>query len=158
MLHQPITTAAASDPDLAAAVSDFRNAVIEIRRRSARLIGLPVGSAARDDDQAAIEALLVDMEGRAERIAVPIDDLFRAINADLAGRREDVAQPHGALLTQLLDENTRAHAAEAQAHRALTAAQDRVARAGADRLAADRACAGYAAGWALRGQMGKASA
>jgi hypothetical protein len=150
VLHQPIT----EDPDVADAVATFRPVVMDIRARSAAMFALPTDSAERADVGDVITDLVAGMALRAERLDITLDDLFRLVNEDLAARppaRGHAFAPHGAYLRELLDENTRAHAAEARARKELTAAEARLKVATDERLTADRACAGWTAGWALRG-------
>lgn len=147
MTVDPILT---EDPDVAEAIEAFRPAVVEIRARSARLIAPQVTADQRDAEQAAIDDLVADVGTRAERLGIAIDELFRLINADLAGRDGDPSRPHGVLLQELLAENGRAYAAERLAWREVEAARARLEAAIGARLAADRACAGYVAGWAVR--------
>lgn len=152
MLHQPIT----EDPDVATAVEDFRSVVIEIRIRSNELFRLADDSPHRDLIRSQIEDRVADMTSRCERLAITIDDLFRLVNADLAARppaQGHAHKPIGEFERHLLDENTRAHAAERQLQRELTALQGRIGDAADARIAADRACAGYVAGWAVRGGL-----
>lgn len=147
MFHQPIT----EDPRATAAVSDFRESVIEIRQRSARWFGLAEGSDERAAEQAAIDDLVGDMQARCDRIELTLDELFALINADLNSSRANVAKPLGDYERSLLDEATRAHAAERQIEREIARYERLLITAVDARLAADRACAGYAAGWAKRG-------
>jgi hypothetical protein len=147
VFHQPIT----EDPRATAAVSDFRESVIEIRQRSARWFGLADGSDERAAEQAAIDDLVGAMQARCDRIDLTLDELFVLINADLDSSRADVAKPRGDFARSLLDEATRAHAAERQLQREIARYERLLIVAVDARLAADRACAGYAAGWAKRG-------
>jgi hypothetical protein len=150
VLQQPIT----EDPDVADAVATFRPVVMDIRVRSAAMFALPAESADRAAVADVVTDLVAGMALRAERLGITLDDLFRLVNWDLAARPPAQGHAHaptGAYLRELLDENTRAHAAEGRAHKELTAAQGRLRVATAERLAADRACAGWTAGWALRG-------
>jgi len=151
------------DPAVSAAVADFRNDVIEIRRRSAALFEL-TNPDARVAEQAAIDDLVGTMAARCDRLDITLDELFQLINDQL--RATPGGNPHrplGDYERVLLDENTRAHAAERNAklskerlivrHAAELASADKyIARTTDDRLAADRAHAGYFAGWAIRGQ------
>ncbi len=159
MLHPIIE----QDAAVSAAVADFRNDVIEIRRRSAALFDL-TDADARAAEQAVIDDLVGAMAARCDRHDITLDDLFRLINEQL--RATPGGTPHrplGEYERALLDENTRAHAAERNArvfrdrmvarHAAELVSSDRyIARTVDDRLAADRAHAGYFAGWAIRGQ------
>lgn len=150
MLHQPIT----EDPDVADAVAMFRPVVMDIRARSAAMFELPADSAECAAAADVVTDLVAGMSLRADRLGITLDELFRLVNDDLAARppaRGHAFAPAGAYLRAMLDENTRAHAAEGRAHKELTAAQARLQVATNERLSADRACAGWTAGWALRG-------
>jgi hypothetical protein len=147
---------------LSEAITDFRNHVIEIRRRSTALFDL-TDADARAAEQAVIDDLAGEMAARCDRLDITLDDLFRLINEQLRTTPGgDPHRPSGDYERALLDENTRAHGAERQAlrgrerllerHAAEVASSDRyIARSADDRLAADRAHAGYFAGWARRG-------
>jgi hypothetical protein len=139
-----------SDPDVTAAVADFRDTVIAIRGHSLRLFYLPEGSVERSDEQAVVDDLVGEMSARCERLGITVDDLFRFINADLATSGGTASRPTGEYLHALTREATRAHEAEAAAYADVTAALERVKTATNERLAADRACAGYAADWTAR--------
>lgn len=144
--HTVIHTPIIPDPDITVAVEAFRPAVIEIRARSVKLVGLREGSAERRVEQAAIDSLADDMRCRAERIGITLDELFRIINEDLRlNPPEQAHRPTGAHLRVIEAEVIRATAAERRAHEVLSIAQDRVRRATAERIAAQRACAGFAA-------------
>jgi hypothetical protein len=148
VLYSPIT----EDPDLRDAIQTFRPTVLEIRKLSAELFTLGDDHPARVAIADQIQDLVGGMALRAERLAVSLDELFAQVNADL--RDKPVYpdhRPEGDYLRALLDDNTRGHAAEAQAKRQLEQMQSIAVRATADRVAVDRACAGYTAGWALRG-------
>ena len=141
------------DPDVVAAVETYTPAVIEIRTRSARLVHPFITADQRTAEQSAIDGLVADMTSRAERIGITVDQLFAEINAELAGRRDgDPSRPHGPLLEALLEEVGAAHGAEARLHREITSLQAQLPRAVGRRIAADRACAGYVAGWPARGR------
>lgn len=159
MLHPAIE----EDTAVSAAVADFRNDVIEIRRRSVALFGL-ANPDARVAEQAVIDDLVGAMAARCDRLDITLDDLFQLINDQL--RAAPGGTPHrplGDYERALLDENTRAHAHERNAKRSrerllvrhaeeLASADKYIARTIDDRIAADRAHAGYFAGWAVRGQ------
>lgn len=150
MLYQPIT----EDPDVADAVALFRPTVIEIRVRSAELFGLDDNTPYRDHVDSQIQDLVATMALRCERLGITLDDLFRLVNADLATRppaQGHAHKPIGEYERALVDENTRAHAAERVAAADVISAQQRLQAAANSRLDADRACAGYVAGWAIRG-------
>jgi len=138
------------DPDVAAAVADFRDTVIAIRDHSLKLFYLPEGSAERSEEQAVVDDLVGEMAARCDRSGITLDELFRLINADLARSGGAASRPTGEYLHALTREATRAHDAEAVAHVELTVAQQRVKIATDERLAADRACAGFAADWTAR--------
>lgn len=134
------------DPDLNQAIDAFRPAVLTIRVHSARLVGLAEGGSARAAEQAAIDSLVADMKGRADRLGITLDELFRHINDDLRLSPPPADhRPTGAHLRVLQAEAIRAGAAERLAHEAVTAAQHRLSLAIAARLDAQRACAGYVA-------------
>lgn len=150
MLYQPIT----EDPDVADAVELFRPTVVEIRVRCAELFALEANSPDRGELQSQIEDLVATMTLRCERLALTIDDMFRLVNADLAARPPAPGHAHkpiGEYERALVDENTRAHAAERAANADVMSAQQRLKAAVDSRLEADRACAGYVAAWAIRG-------
>jgi hypothetical protein len=150
LLYQPIT----EDPDVADAVELFRPTVIEIRVRSAELFSLGDTSPHRDDVRGQIEDLVATMALRCERLDITLDDLFRMVNADLAARppvQGHAHKPIGEYERALVDENTRAHAAERAANAEVMSAQQRLKAAVDSRVEADRACAGYVAAWAIRG-------
>lgn len=138
------------DPDVAAAVADFRDTVIAIRGHSLKLFYLPEGSIERSEEQAVVDDLVGEMAARCERSGITLDELFRLINADLAISGGAASRPTGEFLFALTREAARAHNAEAAAHVDLTAAQQRVKIATEERLAADRACAGFVADWIAR--------
>lgn len=148
MLHTPIT----EDPRATAAVADFTATVVEIRQRSARWFAAPADSDARAEEQTAIDDLVGAMQARCDRIDLSLDALFALINAELVGRRDNVARPHGDYLFSLVEENNRAYAAERQLKAEVSRYQALLEQAAAARVAADRACAGFMAGWAIRGQ------
>lgn len=147
---------AADDPDLSAAIEAFTPAVLEIRDRSLKAWRLgqeksATAAANREAEQDAIAALLQDIETRADRLGMTLDALLAAINTHLASRRDNPGRPFGDHLRELIDENTRAHAAERQIHREISRLQTNLRGATSARIAADRACAGYVTGWAIRG-------
>lgn len=145
MLHQPIK----HDPDVTAAVADFRDTVIAIRGHSLRLFDLPEGSEERAAEQERVDDLVAGMQARCDRVGITLDDLFRLINLDLRRTGGSASRPTGAFLYVLQETAVDARAAEAEALSALAAAETRAAAATADRLAAERSCAGYAAEWML---------
>ena len=150
MLHQTIT----EDPDVADAVALFRPTVVQIRVLSAELFALEANSSHRNAVDAQIQDLVSTMALRCERLDITLDDLFRLVNADLAARppaQGHAHKPIGEYERALVDENTRAHAAERAAAADVISAQQRLKSAANSRLDADRACAGYVAGWAIRG-------
>lgn len=144
-----------SQPDedlrVKAAVSDFRETVIEIRRLSAAVFALADGSADHQIARERIDDLVGGMQARADVVGVTIDDLFRLINAELATDRSVAHKPHGDHLRAILDENTSAYADEARLRTEIARLEKLVPAAVDRRIAADRACAGYCAGWAVRG-------
>lgn len=141
-----------ADPRVAAAIVDFRTAVIELRQLSAQLFELPVDSAKREAVQEAIDDRVGGMQARADTVGITLDELFRLINLDLAGQRTgNTHNPHGDHLRALCDENTAAHADERTIHRELERLKSLLPGATNRRMAADRACAGFVAGWAIRG-------
>lgn len=141
-----------ADPRIKAAIVDFRAAVVEVRQLSADLFPLPLTSPRRAALQEAIDDHVGGMQARADTVGITLDELLRLINADLAGQRVgNTHPPHGEYLRALCDENTGAHAAEATIHREIVRLQQLLPAATDRRLAADRACAGFIAGWAIRG-------
>lgn len=149
MLHQPIV----EDPDVANAVREFRGPVIEIRAASAALAGGKLPQDQADALRATIDDHVDAMTVRCDRLAITIDDLFRRVNDDL--RRDPVPndhRPHGDHLQQLLDEVNRAYAVERTTHRQISRLQAQLPALTSARIAADRACAGFVAGWPDRGR------
>ncbi len=146
-----LTEDSEADQRVAAAVSDFRNDVIEIRRLSAAVFALAAGSSDHQMAQERIDDLVGGMKARADMIGTTIDELFRLINADLATDRGMTHKPHGDHLRAIVDENTSAYADETRIHREIERLQKLLPAATERRLAADRACAGIMAGWAVRG-------
>lgn len=149
MLHQRIE----EDPDVRVAIKDFRPTVVDIRHLSAQLITLRAGGPEHQAASAAVQDLVSGMELRAERLGLTLDDLFRYVNDDLAASPPPAGalKPQGQLLRDLLDENTAAYAEEHRLYRERTALDVRIAAATDRRIAADRACGGFVAGWAVRG-------
>ena len=92
------------------------------------------------------------MQARCDMLGIDLDRLFQLINVDLAARRGggNDHRPHGDHLRALVDEVNGAYADEATIHRNITRLQDLLPGAAARRIAADRACAGYVAGWPER--------
>lgn len=141
------------DPRVTAAVADFRNTVVEIRRLSAAMFALDAASDKRPPLQEQIDDHVGGMQARADKVGLSLDQLFQLINTELKRKRVGQDhQPHGDHLRAINDENTSAYADEkrltdeiARLQKLLPAAIDR-------RIAADRACAGYCAGWAVRGR------
>jgi hypothetical protein len=151
VLHQPL--AIVEDPDVRQAVTDFTPNVVEIRRLSLLLAQSRAGGALAEGIRSEIEEQVSDMQLRADRLDITIDDLFRLINDALRDQRAiDSHKPAGDFLRALVAENERAYAEEAQLHRERTALDRRIRAATDARLAADRACAGYVAGWAVGGR------
>lgn len=149
MLHQPIT----EDPDVATAVADFRDTVVEIRTRSMRWFGLAEGSTARAAEQDAIDDLVERIATRAGKLGLTVDQLLAFINADLKTRgSRNPAVPYGPYQDHLIEENNRAHAAVRTIKREIGRLEKLLVGAEAEREAADRACGGIYAGWAVRGQ------
>ncbi|WP_288935628.1 hypothetical protein [uncultured Sphingomonas sp.] len=145
-----------SDPRIDAAVADFRQTVLDIRKLSAQLFPLPLDSAARLQLQDDIDDLVGGMQARADVLDITLDEMFRLINADLARQRlsEDF-RPHGQHLRALIDENCGAYADEHTLNREINRLRDLLPAAVDRRIAADRACAGYAAGFAVRAAVGR---
>ena len=142
----------AADKRVDAAVKDFRQTVLDIRAASARLFPLAAGCPQREALQEQIDDLVGGMQARADAIDIPLDELFRLINADIAGSRvSQDHRPRGDYLRALCDENTAAYAAEATIHREISRLHELLPAAADRRIAADRACAGFLAGWANRG-------
>lgn len=139
------------DPRIAAAVEDFRAAVIDLRRLSAQLFELPSGSSHRPHLKEQIDDLVGGMQARCDILGIDLDQLFRLINADLAAQRGGIDhRPHGDHLRALVDEVNGAYADEATIHGNISRLQDLLPGAAARRIAADRACAGFVAGWPER--------
>lgn len=143
---------AAQDPRVAAAVADFRGAVVEVRRLSAQLFPLPTSSPHREPLQEAIDDLTGGMQARADTVGITLDELFALINADLRTQRSGHTHaPQGDYLRALLDDNTRAYADEKTIKREIGRLEQLLPSAAERRVATDQACAGYVAGWAVRG-------
>lgn len=139
------------DADVRAAVTHFTPSVVRIRELSAMLFNLPnAGDRAAVTEE--VDSLVADIATRAERLSLTVDDLFRLINAELAMIKGDTKRPHGEYLRHLVDEVTRTAGDVAQVTREVERLRTSLARAEDQHLAADRACAGYAAGWARRGE------
>ncbi|WP_294355835.1 hypothetical protein [uncultured Sphingomonas sp.] len=139
------------DARVKAAVSDFRGAVIDIRRLSAALFALDDNSADHLIARERIDDLTGGMQARADMVGLTLDQLFSLINADLATNRGITHKPHGDHLRALVDENTSAYADEARLNQEITRLQSMLPGAVDRRIAADRACAGFVAEWAVRG-------
>lgn len=139
------------DPRITAAVADFRGAVIDIRRLSAELFTTADGTTKRSVLQAHVDDLVGGMQARADMVGLTLDELFRLINADLATNNGITHKPHGDHLRALVDENTSAYADEARLNQEITRLQSMLPGAADRRIAADRACAGFVAEWAVRG-------
>lgn len=146
-----LTQESAADTRITAAVSDFGATVIEVRRLSAAVFALADGSADHQIARERIDDLVGGMQARADVVGITLDDLFCLINADLATNRGVTYKPHGDHLRAITDENTSAYADEARLHREIERLQKLMPAAIDRRIAADRACAGYCAGWAVRG-------
>lgn len=160
-MHQHPLFAEASpdeDMDLRDAIAAFSPVVVRIRQLSACHFALAEAKvrerAALEDE---IQGLVADIACRAERLDISIDEMFRLINADLTASRKDTAAPTGDYARHLADENCRAHAQERQIIRQLDILKSNLLTATYARIAADRACAGFVAGYARRGEA-KASA
>lgn len=155
-MHQQMLfaeTAADEDIDLRDAVAAFSPAVVRIRQLSASHFALAEAKVrervALEDE---IQGLVADIACRAERLGISVDEMFRLINADLAASRKDTAAPTGDYARHLADENCRAYAQERQIERQIGVLQRNLETATASRIAADRACAGFLAGYARRGE------
>lgn len=135
-----------------AAIADFTPAVIEIRALSAQAFELKEGSSDRGAVEDQIRSLTADIASRAVRVDLTLDELLQLINADLATRRTDTKAPHGSFLRALVDENTAAYGDRGQVEREIAKLEKNRDRAIGRCVAADRACAGFVAGWALRGK------
>lgn len=144
MLHQPII----KDPEVTAAVVDFRDTVIAIRSHSLAAFYAQADSQERRAAQEAIDQAVADMQSRCDRVGVTLDELFALINLDLRRTGGAASRPTGEFLHALTRGATDAYNAEREAHLALSRAQVELRAATDARIAADRACAGYAADWA----------
>lgn len=155
-MHQHPLFAEASpdeDMDLRDAVSAFSPVVVRIRQLSASHFALaPDKVRERAAVEEEIQGLVADIASRAERLGTTLDDMFRLINASLAATRKDTAAPTGEYARYLADENCRAYAQERQIERQIGVLQRNLETATASRIAADRACAGFVAGYARRGE------
>ncbi|WP_267433817.1 hypothetical protein [Sphingomonas sp. GM_Shp_1] len=145
--------AADEDTDLRDAIAAFSPVVVRIRQLSASHFALPetkVRERAALEDE--IQSLLADIGSRAERLGTTVDELLRLINADLAASKANTFAPTGEFARHLADENCRAVAQERQVQREVGNLQKILATAVEARVAADRACAGFVAGYARRGE------
>ena len=149
----PPPQTADDDVDLRDAIATFSPVVVRIRQLSASHFEL---SKTKVRERAAIEeevqGLVADIASRAERLGTSLDEMFRLINASLAATRKDTAAPTGDYARHLADENCRAYAQERQIERQIGDLQRNLETATASRIAADRACAGFVAGYAIRGE------
>lgn len=137
---------------VAAAVKDFRQTVLDIRAASARLFPLPAASPQREALQEQIDDLIGGMQARADTIDITLDELFRLINADIAASRiSQDHRPHGDHLAAMVEEINGAYADEASLNRQILRLQQLLPGAVSRRVAADRDCAGFLAGWPIRG-------
>lgn len=142
MMYDPI-----DDPDITQAVDDFRDVVLEIRARTARMIALPAADRQRALEERNIHDLMGRIGTRAERIGLTADELLVHINADLNHRaRRGRDAPTRPTVRTLMDEVTSRIAEEAVAHIELSTAQDKMRDATKARLAAEGAYAKYCAG------------
>lgn len=153
MHQQPLFAEAPADEDidLRDAIVAFSPVVVRIRQLSANHFGLPeakVRERAAIEDE--IQGLVADIASRAERLGSTVDELLQLINADLAASKGNTFAPTGDYARYLADENCRAHAQERQIEREIGNMQRNLITATAARLAADRACAGFVAGYAIR--------
>lgn len=142
------------DADVRAAVTHFTPAVVRIRELSAMLYALP-NAGDRTAVEEEIDSLVADIATRAERLALTVDDMFRLINAGLATRKAGAHAPHGDYLRHLCDEATGAAGDVAQVAREIERLTGNLQRAEVRVQQADRACAGYVAGWAKRGSIAR---
>jgi hypothetical protein len=156
------------DVDLAASVADFRGVVLDIRRWSQEHFDLATRKAqsvrdltALNDLQAQIDDALGHIEIRAQRLGVSVDRFLDAVNADLAANPPPTGQPwkpRGEYERHLLDRVNKAHADEQRLYSEIKRLEARIPELAAVRSEADRACAGYFAGWPLRGPKSRAGA
>lgn len=141
------------DVDLRDAIAAFSPVVVRIRQLSASHFALAEAKVrertALEDE---IQGLVADVTCRADRLSISVDEMFRLINADLTASRKDTAAPSGDYARHLADENCRAYAQERQIERQIGVLQRNLETATASRIAADRACAGFVAGYASRGE------
>ncbi|WP_230770614.1 hypothetical protein [Sphingomonas sp. Leaf4] len=135
-----------NDGDVRAAIVEFTPTVIRIRELSAQHFALVDGSD-RQAVEEEIASLTADVATRAGRLALTLDDLFRLINAELRTSRADTKAPHGDYLRHLCDTSTGAYGDRRQIRRELDRLQDNLKRSDDQCLQADRACAGFVAGW-----------
>lgn len=143
MQHDIIT----ADPDIAQAIVDLREVGDELRRRSATLLRLPEQSGDARLERSAVIDLQSRIDLRAERLGISGAALTALINDDLNDRaRRGRGAPSRPTSRTLMDEVTNAQAREADAHRALSAAQIEVKASTAARLAAEEAYRVYAQG------------
>lgn len=143
---------AGEDSDLRDAIAAFSPVVVRIRQLSAShfaLVGAKVRERAALEDE--IQGLIADIGSRAERLGYTLDDLLQLINADLAASKKHTFAPTGDYARYLADENCRAVAQERQIIREIGNLKNNLAAATQARIAADRACAGFVAGYARRG-------
>lgn len=140
------------DIDLRDAIAAFSPVVVKIRQLSASHFALAAGKAhQRAAIEEEIQSLVADITSRAERLGTTLDEMFRLINASLAATRKDTAAPTGDFARHLADENCRAHAHERLILRQIDNLKRNLDTAAQARVASDRACAGFVAGYAARG-------
>lgn len=142
MKHEPI-----DDPDIAQAVEDFRELALELRDRSVRATGLPLGDRHRAIEEQHIGEIMSRITVRAGRLGLTADELMVHLNLDLNRRaRRGRPVPGRETVRTLADAVTERIAEEAVSHMELSAAQEKMRSATAARVAAEGAYAKYSAG------------
>ncbi|MCH4893978.1 hypothetical protein GO308_12720 [Sphingomonas sp. SFZ2018-12] len=143
MQHDIIT----ADPDIAQAIEDLRAVGAALRRNSALLLTLPEGSVEHRAERALVLELQSRIDLRAGRLGISGAALTELINDDLNDRaRRGRGKPSRPTSRTLMDAVMNAQAREADAHRALSAAQIEVKAATEARRAAEEAYRVYAQG------------
>ena len=143
------------DQDLRNLIDNSRDLVLQVRVDSAALFGLGTADPARVEIQDRINDAGAVLQGRADAHGITLDQLFLIVNANLRASPPDGGRdrrPEGDYLRALIDEVNRAYAREARIHHEIRRWQEQLPGAIEGRIAADRACAGFVAGWPARGR------
>lgn len=143
-MHDPLP---GDDPDLAQAMVDLRDTVLELRRRSHAHTQLgPDEHASRRAAESMIAELTSLVALRADRLGMTADALMVIINADINRRaRGGRGEPTRSTIRTVMDQVVKARTREVVAHTELTAAQVELRAATKARVAAEQAYARYGA-------------